>query len=57
MEAYDINKQTIYIAPTSKIDSRAHYAAEPARGLHHKNDGSNANHTMAPPAVHMMSTG
>ena len=27
-EAYDVNKQTIYIAPKSKIESRAHYAPE-----------------------------
>jgi len=32
-EAYDINKQTIYIVPISKIESRAHYAPEPARGV------------------------
>ena len=25
-EAYDINKQTIYIAPKSQVESRAHYA-------------------------------
>ena len=31
-EAYDVNKQTIYIAPKSKIESRAHYAPEPAQG-------------------------
>jgi len=31
-EAYNINKQTIYIAPKSKIESRAHYDPEPARG-------------------------
>jgi len=31
-EAYDINKQTIYIAPKSKIESRVHYAPEPERG-------------------------
>ena len=30
-EVYDINKQTIHIAPKSKIESRAHYAPEPAR--------------------------
>ena len=29
-EEYDIKKQTI--APKSKIESRAHYAPEPARG-------------------------
>ena len=28
----DINKQTMYIAPKSKIESRAHYAPESARG-------------------------
>jgi len=32
-EAYDINKQTIYIVPISKIESRAHYAPEPAWGV------------------------
>jgi len=32
-EVYDIYKQTIYIAPKSKIESRAHYAPKPARGL------------------------
>ena len=32
-KAYDINKQTIYIAPKSKIESRAHYAPEPTWGL------------------------
>ena len=31
-EAYDINKQTIYIAPKSKNESRAHYTPEPALG-------------------------
>ena len=31
-EAYDINKQTISIAPKTKIESRAHYVPEPARG-------------------------
>ena len=31
-EAYDINKQTVYIAPKSKIESRAHYAPQPTRG-------------------------
>jgi len=31
-EAHEINKQTIYIAPKSKIESRAHYAPEQARG-------------------------
>ena len=39
-DAYDINKQTIYIALKSKIESRAHYAPEPERGFptmkHHK---------------------
>jgi len=29
-EAYDINKQTIHTAPKSKIESRMHYAPEPA---------------------------
>ena len=28
---HNINKQTIYIAPKSKIESRAHYAPEPKR--------------------------
>ena len=32
-EAYDINKQTIHIAPKSNIKSRAHYAPEPTRGI------------------------
>jgi len=31
-EAYDINKQTIYIVPKSKIESRVHYMPEPAWG-------------------------
>jgi len=31
-EAYDINKQTKYVAPKSKVESRAHYAPQPARG-------------------------
>jgi len=33
-EPYDINKQTIYIyiAPKSKMKSRAHYTPEPAWG-------------------------
>ena len=31
-KANDINKQTKYIAPKSKTESRAHYAPEPARG-------------------------
>jgi len=30
--AYDINKQTIYIAPKSKIESGAHYAPESSWG-------------------------
>jgi len=30
-EAYDKNKQTICIAQKSKIESKAHYAREPAR--------------------------
>ena len=33
-EAYDINKQTIYIAPKSKIESRVHYAPEPTTHSH-----------------------
>jgi len=32
-EGYDINKQTIYIAPKSKIELRVHCAMEPARGI------------------------
>jgi len=36
-QAYDRNKQTIYIAPKSKIESRADYAPEPAWGLELKN--------------------
>jgi len=32
VEAYNINKETIYTAPKSKIESRAHYAPEPAWG-------------------------
>ena len=32
-EGYDINKQTIYIAPKSKIELRVHCALEPARGI------------------------
>jgi len=35
--AYDINKQTIYTAPKSKIESRVHYAPEPARGSSNNN--------------------
>jgi len=31
-EAYDINKQTVYIALKSKIESGAHYAPERTRG-------------------------
>jgi len=31
-EAYNINKQTIHTVPKSKIESRAHYIPEPARG-------------------------
>jgi len=31
-EAYDVNKQIIHIAPKAIIESRAHYAPEPARG-------------------------
>jgi len=31
-EAYDMNKQTIYIALKSSIESRAHYALEPTWG-------------------------
>jgi len=31
-EAYDTNKQTIYMAPKSETESRAHYALEPTRG-------------------------
>jgi len=31
-EEHNINKQTIYIAPKSKIESRAHYALEPTQG-------------------------
>ena len=30
-EAYDINNN-IYVAPKSKVESRAHYAPKPARG-------------------------
>jgi len=29
-EAYDVNEQTVYIAPKAKISSRVHYALEPA---------------------------
>ena len=36
-QAYDRNKQTIYIAPKSKIESRADYAPEPTWGLELKN--------------------
>ena len=32
-EAYDRNKQTVYIVPKSKIKSRVHYTPEPAQGL------------------------
>ena len=32
LKAYDINKQTIYVVPKSKIESRAHYTPEPAWG-------------------------
>jgi len=31
-KAHDINKQTIYIAPKSDIESRVHYAPKPTRG-------------------------
>jgi len=31
-DAYDINKQTIYTGTKSKIEPRAHYTPEPARG-------------------------
>jgi len=31
MGKHDINKQIIYIAPKSKIESRAHYVPEPAQ--------------------------
>jgi len=31
-EACNINKQTIYIAPKWKVESRAHYAQEPDWG-------------------------
>jgi len=34
-EAYDINKQTIYIVPKSKIESRVHYAPEPTWRANH----------------------
>jgi len=30
-EAYDTNKQRIYIVPKSKTESRVHYAVEPAQ--------------------------
>jgi len=33
-EAYDINKQRMYIVPKSKIEPRLHYAPEPAQGIH-----------------------
>ena len=33
-EACDINKQTTYIVPKSQIESRVHYASEPAWGVH-----------------------
>jgi len=29
---YDINKQTLYIAPKSKLESRDYHALEPAQG-------------------------
>ena len=29
---YNINKQTIYVAPKQKIESKAHYAPQPTRG-------------------------
>jgi len=32
VEAYNINKETIYTAPKSKIESSAHYTPEPAWG-------------------------
>jgi len=32
VEAYDINKQTIYIVQKSKMEPRAHYVPEPGRG-------------------------
>jgi len=38
-EAYDINKQTIYIVPKSKIESREHYDPKPAQGREEKGKG------------------
>jgi len=39
-KAFDINKQTIYTAPKSKIESRAHHAPEPTRGNSSINNAS-----------------
>jgi len=38
-EAYNINKQTVYLALKSKIESRVHYAPKPTRGPPVKNWG------------------
>jgi len=32
-KAYDVNKQTIYIAPKSANESRVQYSLEPTHGL------------------------
>jgi len=37
-EAYDVNKQTIYIAPKSTHESRAQYSLEPEQGNHMMNN-------------------
>jgi len=41
-EAYDLNKQTIYLVLKSKIRSMAHYAPESACETHHRNVKSSA---------------
>ena len=48
MEAYDINKQAIYVAPKSKTESRAHYAPEPARSNTRRQTQTHT-HTHTPP--------
>jgi len=50
-EAYHINKQTVYMAPKSEIESRAHYAPEPARGSCRWNSVTNRRCCPARPAA------
>jgi len=45
-EECDINKQTIYIAQTSKIESKAHYASESARTTYVKTESSYQPHLL-----------